>query len=119
MLRRLFLAAVTVFLVDFPLFQNWAFMLSSILILSYTLIARPMTNVFFNFMEIINEVFILFSSYMMLLFTDFITDVELRYSIGGYFFNSIVGIAAINLFIVFVMIFFKACKTHQQIRRKR
>ena len=45
----------------------------------------PMENRLMNVIEIINDLFTLFTSYCLFLFTDLIPNPEMRYQIGGYY----------------------------------
>ena len=52
----------------------------SLLTLGYTIVVRPYQSDVQNLQEIVNELFTLISAYMMLLFTDLISDEE---EVGG------------------------------------
>lgn len=43
---------------------------------------KPLDQEVFNNLEMLNEIFILISSYFMYLFTDFVPDAEMRLQIG-------------------------------------
>ena len=60
---------------------------------NYLVYFYPMESVFNNRMEIFGEIINLFLMYHVLLFTDFVQDIELRYSIGYsfIFFTGAVG----------------------------
>ena len=52
----------------------------SLLTLGYTIVVRPYQSDVQNLQEILNELFTLITAYLMLLFTDFISDEE---EVGG------------------------------------
>ena len=52
----------------------------SLLTLGYTIVVKPYQSDVQNLQEILNELFTLITAYMMLLFTDFISDEE---EVGG------------------------------------
>ena len=61
---------------------------------------KPMNAAFLNRCEIFNEISLLFIYYFMFLFTDFIPDVEFRYSLGFYFIYLVGFVFSINLLLV-------------------
>ena len=64
----------------------------------------PMESAALNLMECLNELFILFSSYFLLLFTNLIPDVETRYYLGDLFMYILIGVIALDvILIVFIM----------------
>ena len=54
-----------------------------------------------NKIETLNETFTLFSNYAMLLFTDFIQDLEFRYQLGFRAIGIILTVVALNIMLVF------------------
>lgn len=60
-----------------------------------------MSSVSQNRIEKANEVFTLFSTYLMIIFTDFILDVEYRYSLGSKSIGAIILVILLNITIVF------------------
>ena len=73
----------------------------------------PLKNKYFNFLEIINESAIYMSIFFMMIFTDWVPDVELRYSLGYFYIPFIGSIIFINivtiLFEMLVGVYYK-CK---------
>ena len=61
---------------------------------------RPMNQAFLNRCEIFNEVSLLFIYYFMFLFTDFIPDVEFRYTLGFCFIYIVGAVFSVNLILV-------------------
>ena len=64
-----------------------------------------MSSNIFNFMENLNEAAIYIVCYFTFLFTDWIPDLELRYTLGFVFMPVIVLIVAINIVCVFYDMF--------------
>ena len=54
-----------------------------------------------NFMEIINELAVYLTSYVIFFFSDWIDDIELRYTLGFVYMPGIMIIVVINLACVF------------------
>ena len=78
---------------------------------NYLIYFYPMEDTFTNRMEIFGEVINLMLMYHVLLFTDFIADPELRYTIG-YFFIGFIGI------FICVHMYFLARTTFMQLKEK-
>ena len=64
-------------------------------LLSYMILMRPFQNKVDYFFEVLNEATILYVSYFLIVFTEYITDPEVRYNIGW------LQISIISLNIVF------------------
>ena len=77
--RRLFVALFTIFYRG-PLVVNlYVNIYSSLWIIKFYFKRKPMKTPTLNKIEILNEIFYLFCNYFMIIFTDFIPDVEFRY----------------------------------------
>ena len=63
---------------------------------------KPLNSPLLNRFEIINEIFTLFITYFMFLFTDFIPDVEYRNKLGYKFIALVSLIFFVNVLLVFV-----------------
>ena len=61
---------------------------------------KPMNSRILNRIEIINEMALLFSSYFMFIFTDWILDIEFRYYLGFFFMYFLIMTLAINFIII-------------------
>jgi hypothetical protein len=73
---------------------------SSLYIIRFYFNKKPMLTPSLNKIELLNEIFQLFSNYFMFLFTDFIGDVEFRYQIGYSFIGYVSIVFLINLSII-------------------
>ena len=74
--------------------------LSSLLLLCYVLQWQPMEAPHYDFLCTFNEVVCCMCCYLILLFTDFVPEPELRYSYGGYFLILLYVNLAVNLLVL-------------------
>ena len=74
MVRRLFFAAVAVFLDSLPSIQVALVILHCLLVLMYLVRVRPFADPVMNIMEILNEAFIMAATYHLLIFTEFVPN---------------------------------------------
>jgi hypothetical protein len=61
-----------------------------------------MSSRFQNIIEIVNEIFTLSSNYFIIMFTDFVPDVEFRYKKGFDVAGAILFVIFINVLVVFL-----------------
>jgi hypothetical protein len=75
---------------------------------------KPFTNRILNFLEYLNEITILILTYHLIVFTDFVDDPNLRYSIGW----SALILTAINILTnMLVMITYSAISVKQNFKQ--
>ena len=72
------------------------FMLSSLMMISFIISVKPMSEPYLNKMEIFNESTLLTSSYFMFLFTDFVDDVNMRSKVGWAYIGVIGVMIVVN-----------------------
>jgi hypothetical protein len=60
----------------------------------------PLQQKVFNFVEIMNEAFILVTVYVMHLFSDFVPDENIRYQFGWYYIYLVFMIFGLNMLII-------------------
>jgi hypothetical protein len=65
-----------------------------------------METYIFNVIETFNEGFVLMTGYYMLLYTDIVPDVEVRYEIGEVYYYKVIAIIALNLVLIISMMLF-------------
>ena len=70
--------------------------------LSIFLRFRPLLSKFMNYTEIMNEVFIFISVYYMMIFTNWIHNIELRYHLGFSLIHCLSIVTFLNLVIIAV-----------------
>ena len=68
--------------------------------ISYNLVNRPMNTKLLNFMENMNESFLLYSGYFLTIFTQWICDPVIRYNLGYIYLAVELLILATNLVII-------------------
>ena len=59
-----------------------------------------MNEPFLNFLEGLNDIFVLLTAYSMILFTDFVPDVIIRNQIGDVFYNFVFVVLGLNLLVI-------------------
>ena len=57
-------------------------MMSSLMMVSFIILVKPLSEPYLNRMEIFNESTLLMSTYFMFLFTDFVDDAKMRNTLG-------------------------------------
>jgi hypothetical protein len=72
----------------------------------YITYVKPFEIPLLNYMEVFNEVCVLIATYHLFLFTDFVPDPELRYTIGW----SIIGVTLINIIVNMLVMFWSTLK---------
>jgi hypothetical protein len=72
----------------------------------YITYVKPFETPLLNYMEVFNEVCVLIATYHLFLFTDFVPDPELRYSIGW----SIIGVTIVNIIVNMLVMFWSTLK---------
>jgi hypothetical protein len=80
-------------------------MLSSLMMISFIISVKPLSEPYLNIMEIFNESTLLVSSYFMFLFTDFVEDPELRSKLGWAYIGVIGTMIFVNFGCMIVMVF--------------
>lgn len=106
LIRRLFIAYFTVIVSNYPIYQCWSFVGSSLIMTSFVLHTRPFDSPVINFIHYINEGTILASAYFLLLLTDLVPDLELREMIGWDYIFFIVSIAVFNFVMMILYLIF-------------
>jgi hypothetical protein len=74
---------------------------SSILLLSYVLHYQPMESDVFDFLAIFNEGVLLFGCTLLFLYTEYVSDPEVRYSFGNIFVYTVIFNFGVNLLLLF------------------
>ena len=72
----------------------------SLLMVAFISRCKPMQEKINNFLEILNESTFLTLTYLNFLFTDFVSDIDMRYNIGWIF----LGVLGLNVVINFAVI---------------
>ena len=82
LMRRMLLAYILVNLPHLPLFQVFTSLVSTFFYMMYIGFVEPFTSKEVNRLETFNEFMLILISYTYLLYTDYISDIEMRYLIG-------------------------------------
>lgn len=98
--RRIIIGAFTVFVGWSPLANIIVNIYVSIAMLGYLVSFKPLITPTLNKIEIMNDIFMVLCSYALILFTDFVPDVEVKYTLGAIFTGIIGFILLINLSII-------------------
>ena len=99
-IRRLLVAFATIRWANFLILEIYINVFTSLIMLKFMIDWRPFDSRTQNQLEIFNEGFTLFSNYMLIIFTEFIS-VETRYGIGFVIIYLILLVCALNIIGVF------------------
>jgi len=104
-IKRLLVAYMTIFANSYLFLHLFIYVYTSIFFISMFITSKPMYPSILNKIEIMNESFMLFTSYYIIIFSGFFTDIEARYNYGfGY--NVLLGmIVMINIVFIFIEIY--------------
>lgn len=104
-LKRLFIALGTVYLNDSVIMNLYINIFATLLFVKYLIDNQPMNFRYLNQLEISNEIIMLFFTYFIFLFTDFVADIKTRYKLGFWFICLIGFIFLFNLSLISVSMF--------------
>jgi hypothetical protein len=104
LLRRLFFSLLVIFLPN-TCTQLLVMVLSSLLMISFIISVKPLSEPYLNRMEIFNESTLLVSTYFMFLFTDFVDDAEMRSKLGWAYIGVIGTMIVVNFGCMIVKVF--------------
>ena len=96
------MAYATVFFNEHVIISMYIYIYTSFLMLAFHINNHPLMGRFLHTMELVNEVFILQTSYYLLMFSEFIQDVEVKYAIGFFYTPNLMAITSINILLVCV-----------------
>ena len=113
-IRRLFIAFSTIFGNKYLIIDIYIDFFSTLYVIKFFFDHSPMSSSLLNGSELFNDCSLLLITYSMFLFTDFIPDVELRYSLGMYFIYIIGIVFAINVSMVFYDMFMAVVKEYRK-----
>lgn len=100
-LRRAAFAFTIVLGTDILILHLIVYLYSSLLMLSFLLGVRPFNQPILNKIEILNEFFSLGAFYIIIFFTDWVTDVDFRYLSGEIYMYAMSCSILINFYFVF------------------
>jgi hypothetical protein len=100
LVRRLIFGIIIAQLNGYLFLQQMIHLLISLFYLIFLINIRPYDSFLSNILEIYNEITLLLCSFCCYIFSDFVTDIDSRYSAGWYF----VSFASVNILINLVLI---------------
>jgi hypothetical protein len=113
--RRLLIIWSTIYLNDFLITNIFLSIFSSLYIIKYLFDYNPYKLAILNKFEKMNEIFTLISCYSMILFSELVPDVMIKYQLGFYFLYYVVFISLVNVTLVFYDLFIDL---YSKIKRK-
>ena len=84
-LIRILLAYTTVYWSQYMIVNQLAYYAISMGAIGYYLVYKPLRGKVHNYVEIINSCFLLLGSYFMVIFSNWVPDIEIRYTFGTVF----------------------------------
>lgn len=100
MVRRALVGSSIALLGDLYSYQLSILQCSCLGCIIYDWTAMPLQQKVLNFVEIMNEAFILVTVYVMHLFSDFVPDENIRYQFGWYYIYLVFMIFGLNMLII-------------------
>jgi hypothetical protein len=103
--KRFILGLTTVFVNDFALLSLCVALFGTLFSVGFFMNNRPMTSKLQNRIEVLNESTLYLNCYFMFVFTDWVPNIEDRYSIGYFYIILIIVVCFINVAFVAKAIF--------------
>lgn len=123
--RRLFFAFIIAFLGVSVVLQVYLSFMSSLILLMYILKWVPFEADQYDFLAIVNEIVLTISCYLMMLYTEYVPEPEMRYEFGNYFLYLLYFDVALNLVLLayeIAKLLRRNCKRfcyHRKVRKQR
>lgn len=114
--RRLFFAAVIAFCTKSVVVQVWLSYSASLLMLWYTAAWAPMEAEQYDFLAVFNEMILCISVYILLLYTDYVPEPEMRYMFGEVLLYLLYIDFGVNLLLLSYEILRLTCRSCRQRR---
>lgn len=94
--RRAFLVITTVFMNCYTINNLVIYFYGSICLLAYYIRIRPFDNTWAYWLELFNETHVMTSAYFTLFFTEWISDIQVKYQVGNLFVDITFWVIIIN-----------------------
>lgn len=107
MVRRIIFIAIVFLLEDHLAIQIMLFILTNILYIIYTIISHPLYH--YTKFDIFNELCTILISYLLIVYTDFVDSIDIKYTTGFY----IISIIGMN---ILVQCFLILKETYHQVK---
>lgn len=98
--RRFVLAMTTIYLNSFLVSNIYVTLFGSLGMIKFFFDYTPYESPLLNRFEKVNEIFTLFINYYLFIFTEFVPDVQVRYTMGFYYINLVGLIFAFNISLI-------------------
>lgn len=95
--RRFVLAMTTVFMTSHTLPSMYVYFYGSLFILHYYFYNRVFFGFWINFLEMMNECFIIITGYFIFFFSEWLNDIRTRYMFGKMFNDLLIIVIILNL----------------------
>jgi len=121
LMRRLIVVMAAVFMPVKSGYHCQFFIFLSIAMLAYLVFVRPFATRIMNILEIINEAVVLITGYHLILFSDYVADIDFKQKAGFSFIAILSACILLNwsfLFIQTVLTIFKSVKAKCQKRQQ-
>ena len=99
-LKRTFFAYSTVNFKDFMLINNVTYFIIPIMSIVYVFKMKPMKSKILNYIEIMNDLFLLWTGYFIFIFSDFVLDPKYRNYLGLIYQYSIITVLVLNFIFI-------------------
>ena len=80
--------------------NNATYFSVSIVSIIYVYTMKPMKSKILNYIEILNDLFLLWTGYFIFIFSDFVLDVEYSYRLGFLYQYTIIGVLVLNFIFI-------------------
>ena len=99
--RRFVLVLTTVFLNRYIIVNFFVYFYGSLWLLNYYISKKPFEWIWAFKFELLNEGFVLICSYFVICFSEYISNIQIRYQVGNLFIDMIVVVVILNQFGIF------------------
>lgn len=100
LLRKLSLVYVLVYMQNYPVFTIFLVNLQALILITEVSYVNPYESSLKNKIELLNECFALLKNYHLLMFTDFLSDVDTREFVGKSLIVITISNVGINIMII-------------------
>ena len=98
--KQMFFEYSTVNFREFMIINNATYFAVSILSMFYIYTMKPMKSKILNYIEMINDIFILWTGYFIFIFSDFILSPKDRYKLGYIYQYTMIAVLVLNFMLI-------------------
>lgn len=104
-LARRYLIGISIALLrNYYFLQLQTFMVTTLVVICFTMSTLPFKHSFLNVIELINEFCVILTCYVLHGFSEFIVDFNVRYNLGWFYINVVAFVFVLNLIYMIYMI---------------